>query len=327
MAVQTWSSPAFVDTARAWVAEQCDRLGITLTGTWEQPHVRPWSTAIRVESDTGPLWFKANGPGILFEAALTDTLSTLCPGLAPDVLAADGPRGWSLTRHAGPVLRSVRSPDELWDVWPELLSRYAQAQLELARHPDELLASGIDVRTPESLPGEARRLLDALAAAPADRGGLTAEQAARLEARLGSYDTWCAELSASGIPSTVQHDDLHSSNVCWNGTVADARIIDWGDASWGHPFGTMLSTLNSIAFHAQTEVDDPRVRRCRDAFLEPFAGSGARSELVHLVDLARRTGAVTRAVSYEAALRDAPDEVLAEFDWPVRDWFLDLAED
>jgi hypothetical protein len=327
MSVASWSSPAFVESARAWVGEQCDHLGVTLTGEWEQPHVRPWSTAIRVESTAGRLWFKANGPGILFEAALTAALGRLCPGLVPEVLAADGPRGWSLTRDAGPVLRSVLDPNALWDIWPKLLPRYATAQLELAEHADELLATGIDVRSPATLPGQARRLLEELAATPVERGGLTAEQAGRLANRLGEYDAWCAELEASGIPSTVQHDDLHSSNVCWNGTVADARVIDWGDASWGHPLATMLCTLNSIAFHADTGIDDPRVERCRDAFLEPFCAHGSHAELVRLVGLARRAGAVTRAVSYEAAVRDAPVEVLVEQDWPVRGWFLEILED
>jgi hypothetical protein len=327
MSVAQWSTPAFVETARTWVLDRLGPLGHGLTGEWEQPHVRPWSTAIRFESDAGRLWFKANGPGIRFEAALTAALGRLCPDLVPDVLAADGPRGWSLTRDAGPVLRSVFGPDELWDVWPGLLARYAAAQLSLAEHADELLASGIGVVSPATLPGQARRLLKELAADPADRGGLSTEQARRVQARLVEYDAWCAELCASGIPLTVQHDDLHSSNVCWTGSLGTARLIDWGDASWGHPLATMLCTLNSIAFHAGTGVDDPRVTRVRDAFLEPFSRHGNRVELVRWVELARRTGAVTRALSYQAAVRDAPLSVQVEQDWPVRGWFLEVLED
>ena len=30
-----------------------------------------------------------------------------------------------------------------------------------------------------------------------------------------AYDAWCAELDASPVPDSLQHDDLHSANVCW----------------------------------------------------------------------------------------------------------------
>jgi hypothetical protein len=152
MSAELWSTPGFVETARSWVLDQLGPLGHGLTGEWEQPHVRPWSTAIRFESDAGRLWFKANGPGIRFEAALTAELGRLCPDLVPDVLAADGPRGWSLTRDAGPVLRSVFGPDQLWDVWPGLLARYAAAQLSLAEHPDVLLPAASAWSAPPRCP-------------------------------------------------------------------------------------------------------------------------------------------------------------------------------
>jgi hypothetical protein len=94
--------------------------------------------------------------------------------------------------------------------------------------------------------------------------------------------------------------------------VSSVRILDWGDASVGHPFGTMLATLNSIAFHAGVQpgnrpMDDARVLRIRDAYLEPFTGLGNRAELVRWVALARSTGCVTHAISWEKALQDAPE--------------------
>jgi hypothetical protein len=151
---------------------------------------------------------------------------------------------------------------------------------------------------------------------------------------LPAYDDHCTELAASPVPGSIQHDDLHSSNICWPGDVQDlssVRIIDWGDASVGHPFGTLLSTLNSIAFHAgvfHTEqvINDPRVLRIQDAYLEPFTGLGRRDELRRWVALARSTGCLARALSWEQALQDAPPSVAAQFDFPVRDWMLGMLE-
>jgi hypothetical protein len=337
MPVDLWSSTPFVDEARAWVADSCRPLGITLTGEWEQPHCRPWSSAIRFASDSGQLWFKVNGPGTRHEASLVATLGRLAPGLAPDVLAADAERGWSLTRDAGPLLRTEAGPDELWPHWEALVARYAEAQIALVPHRDELLATGIRELSPRTCPVVVRELFEELEALPEDQGGLGAEQAAAVTARLPRYDEWCAELAASGVPDSIQHDDLHSANVCWplrdgkGGDVREARIIDWGDASHGSPLGTMLATLNSVAYHAglfsdEGTFDDRRVCRVRDAYLEPFTAFAARADLVRYVDLVRRTGCLTRALSYQAALREEPLSAHAELGFPVRDWFLGITE-
>ena len=112
--VELWSSRAFVQEARAWVAAQLAPRGIRRTGDWEQPHARVWSSTIRFETTEGRVWFKANGSGTAYEAALMALLHKLCPGLAPDVIAYDAARAWSLTRDGGPVLRSIARPDTLW---------------------------------------------------------------------------------------------------------------------------------------------------------------------------------------------------------------------
>ncbi|RYU10621.1 aminoglycoside phosphotransferase family protein [Nocardioides iriomotensis] len=326
MPVDLWSSTAFHEEARAWVQEQARPLGIRLTGAWEQPHNRPWSSAMSFESDAGRLWFKVNGPGIRFEAALVDLLGKVVPDLVPEVLAADHERAWSLTRDAGPTLRSVAPPEELWAWWEGIVVRYAEAQLVLADHRDAMLAAGVSEASPATLPAQTRALVEELAARTPDDGGLTREEVAGLEALLPEYDAWCAALAASGVPDSAQHDDLHSSNICWTGAVETARVIDWGDTSVGSPIATMLCTMNSLAFHAGCEVDDPRVLRVRDAYLEPFTAYADRAELVELVTLARRTGAVTRAMSYQHAFHGEPRSAEAEMDWPVRGWLLELHE-
>jgi len=326
MPVDLWTSPAFVEEATAWVAGAAGAHGLRLTGEWEQPHARPWSSALRFETDGGRLWFKVNGPGTTYEAGLVSTLATVVPNLVPELLAVDAGRGWALMRDAGPVLRSLGEPDALWEQWDRVIVEYARAQRRLAEHADTLLAAGVTEASPTTLPGLARDLVDRLAALPPDRGGLDAGQAGRLTALLPEYDAWCAELAESGVPSSVNHDDLHSANICWaNGT--GPRVIDWGDSVIGHPFGTMLATLNSIAWHAEIELDDPRVARVREAYLDVFADTGTAEQRRHWVTLARRTGCVSRALSYERALVGEPAEAEADLDWPVRGWLLELLED
>lgn len=327
-----WTSRAFLEEVRAWVAAQLKPRGSRLTGEWEQPHTRVWSSTIRIETTEGRVWFKVNASGTAQEPRLLALLDELRPGLGPEVIAYDDARAWSLIRDGGPMLRSRAEPDALWDYWERLLPRYAEAQLVLASHQNRFLATGVPDRGPARLPLAYRRLLAELAAQPTEDGGLTVEHASALEQRLPVYDDRCAELAASPMVDTLQHDDLHSNNVCWPGEVdelSSVRIIDWGDASVGHLFGTMLATLNSIAFHARVlnddgRIDDLHVLRIRDAYLETFADLGSRKELIRWVALARSTGCVTRALAWESALQDAPAGVAAGLEFPVRRWLLEL---
>lgn len=324
MPVDLWTSAAFLDEATAWVARAAASHGLALTGEREQPHARPWSSAIRYETDGGRLWFKVNGPGTAHEAALTGTLGRVVPDLVPEVLALDRARGWSLMRDAGPVLRSLAPPEALWARWEQVIVVYAEAQRTLAAHTRELLADGVQEVSPTTMPSLARDLLEQLRALPEDQGGLSSDDAKNLAGALPAYDMACGELAESGIPVTVNHDDLHSSNICWSD--AGARVIDWGDAVVGHPFGTMLATLNSLAWHAKLEIDDPHVERVRDAYLEVFSDYADHDDLVRWVGLARRTGCVSRALSYVAAFEGEPLSAQAAEDWPVRGWFLEILE-
>ena len=325
MPVDLWTSPSFVEEATAWSAAAAAERGLALTGEWEQPHARPWSSAIRLESDGGRLWFKVNGPGTAHEPALTGALDAAVPGLVPEVLAFDAARGWSLMRDAGPMMRDAAEPDDLWEQWRTVITAYARAQRTLAGHVDDLRATGVREVSPATLPRQARDLLAELAARPVDEGGLEAEQADRLAALMPAYDEWCAELASSGVGLSINHDDLHSGNICWNGD--GPRIIDWGDAVLGHPFGTLLGTVNSIAWHAGLAKDDPRVTAIRDAYLDEFADVGSRDDRVRWTLLTRRTGCVSRALSYVQAFVGEDDAAQAETDWPVRAWFVQVLEE
>jgi len=343
--------------AAAWVTSSCRALGLAVTSPGEPVHDRPWSSAVVHEvrdlaGATGRVWFKANGPGTRNEPALLSLLASLVPDLVPEVLAVDVDRAWSLTRDAGPTWRSSLPVADHWPWWEDLLQRYAATQLTLAASRPELLATGTPERSPATLPDQAAELIAELSMLSVDTGGLSGDESAALMAVLPSYGQRCRELAGAGIPSTIQHDDLHSNNICRNnpadggsdrpqpavggagrdgrdgqrgpGASAGSRIIDWGDASVGHPFGTMVSTLRSIAFHAGCDVDDPRLMRVRDAYLEPFTTFASPAELAALVAVAEWVGAVTRALSWRSALLGAPNAVQREHEFPVRGWLLEL---
>ena len=64
--------------------------------------------------------------------------------------------------------------------------------------------------------------------------------------------------------------------------------------------------------------------RVLDAYLYPFTRSVDHAGLVHLVDVARRTGCVGKALAFRAALQGAPLSVHADLGFPVRACLLEL---
>jgi hypothetical protein len=91
---QKWREPGFVEAATAWVDARLADLGRLRTGEPEQPHVTDWSTVLRVPTDAGDVWFKANDHTMLHEGALW-----ICSRPAPT--GASRPRWPATTSWAG----------------------------------------------------------------------------------------------------------------------------------------------------------------------------------------------------------------------------------
>ena len=102
---ENWEDPAWVARAHGWIADRLGELGLTRTGEIEQPHVRDWSTVMRVPTDAGDLWFKANTAVLAYEAGLVSLLAQRRPDVVPPLLAWDAGNGWMLMADAGTMLR------------------------------------------------------------------------------------------------------------------------------------------------------------------------------------------------------------------------------
>ena len=262
-------------------------------------HVRWWSTVIRVPTDAGDLYFKANAAPHRFEATLIAMLADLKPGRLPEIVAADPATGWILMRDGGTRLReAIETVDDLVH-WEEILARYAELQLATAPHAHDLLALGVpDLRLPGLTLGFHNLLDDDEAIMLAQPNGLTTEERDRLLEYAPMVSSAVDVLAAQGLPATIQHDDLHDGNVF----VQDGRyvIFDWGDSSISHPFHTLVVIFRVIAYSFDPDVvpGGPEILRLRDAYLEPFADYGSHAELVRAVDLAHLTGTIARTLAW-----------------------------
>jgi hypothetical protein len=282
--VPAWTDPAWLEEAHEWIHAQVEP-----TGAIEQPHVRPWSTVLRVPTAGGDLWFKANLPVHTHEAGVVSLLARLRPDRVPELVAADLERGWMLMGDGGVRLRELVERERDLHRWLEVLPAYAELQSDVAAQAAEFVALGAPDRRLAVLAAQYEQLL-------AEFRGLTAAKLRRLRALVPRVAELCDDLATLGVPETIQHDDFHDGQIFMQD---DAYLFfDWGDACVSHPFFTMSVTLEGVIGWGLDDVEGSvDVTPFRDAYLAAFDGHAGRAELEAALAIALRLGWVCRALN------------------------------
>lgn len=280
------------DTAERWICGHVEPAGpIELT------HDRPWSQVLRVPVAGGVVWFKAAAPVQAFEPRMTAELFARWPDRVAKVLAHDEGRAWLLSADAGTPIGAYGNPPE---PWLELLPRYAELQLGEAAYAEDHVAHGVPDLRVATFPERYEQLL-------ARDLPLDADEVDALRAFAPRFAALSAELAALGIPESVQHDDLHHANVYDRDGVL--RVLDWGDSSISHPFGSLVVTFRFLEEVTGLPPSDPWFDRLRAAYLEPW-GPGFEQAL----DLALHVTAFAHAFAWARQRDHLPDDERPRFD-------------
>ncbi|HEY9457137.1 MAG TPA: hypothetical protein VIQ56_04475, partial [Gaiella sp.] len=151
--------PAWVAEAHEWIRDRLGARGTVVVGSVAQEHVRPWATVMRVPTNEGDVFFKANAAELRYETALVRRLAARRPDCVPRLLAVDEERGWMLMRDAGARLREIVERERDLTPWFEILPLYAGLQREMSPDADALVALGVpDLRLATLVPAVERFL-------------------------------------------------------------------------------------------------------------------------------------------------------------------------
>ena len=314
-----WLEPSWRAQALRWVENQLGELGLARTGQPEQPHVRPWATALRIPTDRGPVWLKASAPGTAYEHGLLQVLGEVAPEQVLVPLAGDPSSAWSLLPDGGTTLRGwlAQRERERFDRWTDLVQEHAALQRATAPAIDRLLAAG----TPDLRPGRVEVVI----------GAVLSDASIDAVLRRRGEREWlphileaATALTESSVPSTIQHDDLHDANVLLNG--AAYRVFDWGDASVAHPFGVFLVLRRQLASSAGVSEHGRELTRLEDAYLECFADLAPVSELRLDLRRAEYVAGVGRIWSWARALLGATAEEVARYGDTSSGWLAECID-
>ena len=287
-----WTDPLWLAEAHGWIHDQVARLGARVVGEIDQQHIYPWATVMRVPTERGDVYFKANAPALRFEAALVALLTERRPDCVPPLLAVELDRGWMLMEDAGTRLRELVEQERDLGRWLDVLPLYAGLQLDVADRADDLVPLGVPDLRLAALAARYEQLLEEIE--------LPAEDRRRAEASAPRVHELCEELAGYGLPETIQHDDLHDGQVY----VRDGRylLLDWGDACVSHPFFTLSVTLEGVLAWGLDDVEGSvDVTPFRNAYLATFERHADRGELEAAATIAVRLGWACRAVNAYAA--------------------------
>jgi len=301
--VALWGSAAWRAEALVWLDAELAARGVARTGAVEQPHLRPWATALRVPTAAGVVWLKAAGPGTAFEVPLYRLLSRLAPEHVLAPLALDEARGWVLLPDGGVTLGAEASGEALPAALGSALAQYARLQRLLSAHTDELLAMGVADMRAARMPERFDQAL-AFCESHVARSGGSQERAllARVIAERPAFSARCRELEACPVPPSLDHNDLHPWNIFAAREGVPERVYDWGDSVIAHPFASLLVALGFVCRTLHAAAQDARVTRVRDAYLARFADLGSHEELVRSAELACHVGKVARALTWARAI-------------------------
>ncbi len=322
-----WLSPEWREEIEGWLMPALEEAGVPVAGPLVQERVRFWSTVLHVETDAGRVWVKENAPPQAFEARLVQVVEDVVPGLCAPLVAVDAGRGWFATADLGISLWHGEAPPPVED-WVAVVEGYSTAQAALADHAGVVVGAGVPVfpETPDGVGCWVSDLFDELRALPVDDPRRpTDAEAALVDQGLDRIRDAAAVLAGSGLPSTLQHNDLHLGNA-FRRMDGGITYIDLGDSVWAHPLTTLRIPLWIMRHRLGLAEDDADLRRARDAGLEPWTDRWDRESLAALLPAADRISCLHRAESWARLMRDVPLRVVdRDFVRSAVEWVVDAA--
>lgn len=292
-----WTDPTWLSSAQTWIEAMVGQQGRIITGPITQPHVRLWSTVLRVPTDAGDWYFKAAAPVLRNEIPLTNALMHWVPGITLPILAVDIERGWMLAPDGGPRLRELLHSDHNVRRWEQVLPVYAETQMALSPYVSDIIAFGTPDHRLHLLPQHYEQLVAAVQTLEIESDErLTGAELHQLQHLAPRVRDMCAELAGYPIPASLNHGDLHDGNIF----IRDGKPIffDWGDASVTHPFVSLRTTFVSVEITFDLPEGGATDLPLRDAYLEPWKRLAPYTDLLDAFRLAQRIAPLVSALSW-----------------------------
>jgi hypothetical protein len=271
---------------------------------------RAWSTVWKLESTRGSHYLKEAAPGFDIEAPLLAALCRWRPASIVELVASDTTRGWILTRDADRMLHDVMFDDPASGraQLRTVLHTYANLQVACQQHGAPSFKHILEDRSPAAM----SRSFSAIIADNAllSAGGATPDDLAQRSRWLERSNDLCRELAALDLPLTLEHGDLHTSNIMIAGD-GTPRIADWGDACWTTPLHGLVMCIYDIAGRHKIAPDDPWLTQLTKDHFKTWQQSGIVRDFPRALDLVRSLAPVSGVLQWSRGISHMPADAHA----------------
>jgi hypothetical protein len=296
LAARPWRRAGWRAEATARIDARLAAAGLQRTGPVQE--IKRWtlSAVLACPTTDGTVFYKESHPSLWQEGPVLAALSESPSGLVPAVVSPAPPdQGWctrEVRMHPGtqqpPAARG------------RALAALAVAQQDWLGRTAELAATGCWDRRSEVLAGLVPTVLRDDILGPESRlpEPLSAAEHARLADACARLPELCAALAAAPPGETLVHGDLHPGN--WGVARDDGRtvLLDWAEASVGHPFLDIAAALRSAS--------DPRARtRAQDQCFAAWAPLMSLQECLAVWRFAEPVAVFNQIVTYVRLLDEA----------------------
>ncbi len=218
-------------------------------------------------------------------------------------------------RDAGKLLSDNQEKASDIATWREIFACYIRIQKEAVEHCDHLLQHGCPDRRLDKLPALfAEAIADTGMLHVGKKGGMTAEQYARLRSMLPQITSMCDELASYGIPETLHHDDLHGGNIMLQGE----RYIffDWAESYIGHPFYSLAVILRYMS--DTDDFDAEQLVLLSDTYLQAWTNYAPIERLRAAFQKAQQLGTFSHGLTWYYYTQQLEPDVRKKYDgeWP-----------
>ncbi len=205
----------------------------------------------------------------------------------------------------GQTLRQKVQGQADFPAWGQILREYAALQIAASQWEADFAASGLPIRAAGFLKSAYLDMLtdESISLIGNSEDELNPEQHAQLLRIAPQVGELLDELASLGVPLSLEHGDLHDANVFARGN--GYCIYDWGDASFTHPFFTLLLPIRHIAEKLGCSEYDPHPELIQllEAYMQPWSDFASRPDLLRAWDLAHYLAKFVRAINWYRVLK------------------------